>query len=190
MNSQVIDILSLEEQTTLLQIARETIGAVTHQQRPVMNKDYQHTVFNEKFGAFVTLHKNKQLRGCIGYVQAVKPLLETIMEMAEAAALRDPRFDPVEKHEVDDLEIEISVLTPMHRLSSIEEIHIGEHGLYIEKGYRRGLLLPQVATENEWDVETFLQHTCIKAGLKESAWKDQNADIFIFSAQIFTEPGK
>ncbi len=190
MNNQVIDILSLEEQNILLQIARDAIVAVTHQQRPILNDDLKHPVFKEKFGAFVTLHKNKHLRGCIGYVQAVKPLLETIIEMSEAAALRDPRFDPVEHHEVDDLEIEISVLTPMQRLNNIDEIHIGEHGLYIEKGYRRGLLLPQVASENEWNVEIFLQHTCIKAGLNKSAWKDQNADIYIFSAQIFNEPGK
>ena len=187
MKTKVIDILDSREQEILLQVARQTIQAVTMHKRPDLTMEFPYPNFSKKFGAFVTLHKHDQLRGCIGYVQAIKPLIETIIEMSEAAALRDPRFDPVESDEVEDLEIEISVLTPMQKISSIEEINPGEHGLYMEKGYHRGLLLPQVALENHWDVETFLQHTSIKAGLSQDAWKDINTDLYIFSAQIFHE---
>jgi hypothetical protein len=139
----------------------------------------------QKRGAFVTLHKGDSLRGCIGYIRAQKPLYQTIQEMAQAAAFQDSRFKPVTKEELKDISIEISVLTPLQKINRIEEIAVGTHGIYIVKDFHSGLLLPQVATENSWDRETFLRHTCTKAGLPEDAWRESNAEIYVFSADIF-----
>lgn len=140
---------------------------------------------NEKRGAFVSLHKHGQLRGCIGYVHGVKPLADTISDMAIAAAFQDPRFPPLTKNELADLDIEISVLTPMKQLSDISEIEVGKHGLMMIKGPYSGLLLPQVATQYNWDSLTFLSETCHKAGLPTEAWKDDDTEIYIFSADVF-----
>jgi AmmeMemoRadiSam system protein B/AmmeMemoRadiSam system protein A len=140
---------------------------------------------HEKRGAFVTLHKKGNLRGCIGYIRPQKPLHQTIREMALAAAFQDSRFKPVTKNELKDLEIEISVLTPLTKISSIDEIEVGKHGIFIMKDFHSGILLPQVATENNWDRETFLENTCTKAGLPDTAWKNKKTEIYIFSADIF-----
>lgn len=142
-------------------------------------------VLKESRGAFVTITKKGQLRGCVGYIEGRGPLHKTVEEMAEAAAFKDPRFAPVSEKEIPDLEFEISVLTPLRRLADISEIEVGKHGLYIKKGWYSGLLLPQVATEYGWNPQTFLEHTCQKAGLPENAWKDKSAEIYIFSADIF-----
>ena len=142
-------------------------------------------VLKEKRGAFVTLHNRENLRGCIGYIRAQKPLHQTISEMARAAAFQDSRFKPVTQGELGDLDIEISVLTPLKKVSDLEDITVGEHGIYIIKDHHSGLLLPQVATEQKWDRESFLKHTCTKAGLPEDAWKDKATEIYIFSADIF-----
>lgn len=142
-------------------------------------------ILKEKRGAFVTLKKKGELKGCIGYIKGVKPLYETVQEMAIQAAFHDPRFAPLEKDEWKDIDIEISVLSPLKIISSIDEIEVGTHGLYIEKGFHSGLLLPQVATENNWDRETFLGYTCWKAGLPEDAWKQKDTRIYIFSADVF-----
>jgi AmmeMemoRadiSam system protein A len=139
----------------------------------------------EKRGAFVTLHKGNTLRGCIGYIRAQKPLYQTIQEMAQAAAFQDARFKPVTRDELKDITIEISVLTPLQKIKRVEDIAVGTHGIYIVKDFHSGLLLPQVATENKWDRETFLRHTCTKAGLPEHAWRECDAEIYIFSADIF-----
>jgi len=143
------------------------------------------STLREKRGAFVTLHKGGNLRGCIGYIRAQKPLYQTIREMALAAAFQDSRFRPVTAEELKDLSIEISVLTPLKKISRIDEIEVGTHGIYIVKDFHSGLLLPQVATENKWDRETFIRHTCTKAGLPENAWQESDAEIYIFSADIF-----
>jgi AmmeMemoRadiSam system protein A len=127
------------------------------------------------------------LRGCIGYIEAVKPLMETIEEMALSAAFRDYRFSPVEQKEIDDLSIEISVLSPIHRTEDVSEIEVGRHGIIISGEGRRGLLLPQVAVEYGWDRDTFLSQTCVKAGLPADAWRSDNITIEIFSAEIFSE---
>jgi len=139
----------------------------------------------EKRGAFVSLHRKGQLRGCIGYVHAVKPLYQTIQDMAIAAAFQDPRFPPLQEDELGDLEIELSVLTPMREISDISEIEIGRHGLLLIQGNYSGLLLPQVATEYGWSRDEFLGHTCMKAGLPRTAWKDTETKIFVFSADVF-----
>jgi AmmeMemoRadiSam system protein B/AmmeMemoRadiSam system protein A len=142
-------------------------------------------LLKENRGAFVTINKKGQLRGCIGYIEGHGPLHKTIEEMAEAAAFRDPRFPPVREKELPELEIEISVLTPLRRITDVNEIEVGKHGIYIKKGWFSGLLLPQVATEYGWDRQTFLEHTCQKAGLPSSAWRDKDTEIYIFSADIF-----
>ena len=139
----------------------------------------------EKGGAFVTITKKGNLRGCIGYIREVLPIHQTVKEAAVQAAFHDPRFRPLSKDEWTDVEIEISVLTPMKKIKDVEEIEVGKHGLYIEKGYDSGLLLPQVATEYNWDRMTFLEQTCHKAGLPRDAWKGKGMNIYIFSADIF-----
>jgi AmmeMemoRadiSam system protein A len=138
-------------------------------------------------GAFVTIHKAGELRGCIGYIEPVKPMVETVREVAEKAALEDYRFQQVAAEEVSQLEIEISVMSPLESMNDPSEIQVGVHGLVIELGPARGLLLPQVATEHGWDRETFLSQTSRKAGLPMNAWKHPDAKIFIFSAEIFNE---
>ena len=134
-------------------------------------------------GAFTTLHLNGKLRGCIGYVVPTHSLYRTVAETARAAAFDDPRFSPVTADEAADLEIEISVLSPLRPIRP-EEIVVGRHGLVIRKGFRRGLLLPQVPVEWGWDRETFLAQTCKKAGLALDAW-EQGAEIQAFTAEVF-----
>ena len=142
-------------------------------------------LLEEKCGAFVTIKNRGALRGCIGYVRGYLPLHETVKQMAIQAAFNDPRFTPVTKDEWADCDFEISVLTPMKKIESVEEIEVGVHGLYMEKGVHSGLLLPQVATEQGWDREEFLEYTCYKAGLPKDAWKSKDIDIYIFSADVF-----
>lgn len=176
--------LSDEEKETLYKIAEAAIESRCLGEKYPEIKIASETL-KENRGAFVTLHKHGNLRGCIGYIRAQKPLHETIREMALAAAFQDNRFKPVTKGELKDLEIEISVLTPLRKLDSIDEIEVGTHGIYIIKGFHSGLLLPQVATEYGWDRKTFLEHTCTKAGLPTDAWKEKDTEIYIFSADIF-----
>ena len=178
--------LSDEDKKLLLEIARVTIEKRVKGE-DVPKFDVTSEVLEENRGAFVTINKRGQLRGCIGYIEPIKPLHETVREMAESAALKDPRFSPVTENELKDLEIEISALTPLRKIDDIREIEVGLHGIYIKKGYSSGLLLPQVATEYGWDRNTFLEHTCMKAGLPTDAWREKDTEIFIFSADIFSE---
>jgi len=137
--------------------------------------------------AFVTLHKNGLLRGCVGTVRAARPLYKTVMEAAVAAALRDPRFPPVQPGELSDLTLEISALSPCCPVQP-EEIQVGIHGLLITRDRACGLLLPQVAVEHQWNRERFLEETCKKAGLPPDAWR-QGATIEAFTAEVFpSEP--
>jgi len=138
-------------------------------------------------GAFVSLHKKGKLRGCIGRFEADEPLYQTVIGMAYAASQNDPRFSAITEEEVDDTDIEISVLTPMRRIEDASEIEIGRHGIYLIKGARRGTLLPQVATQYGWDRETFLEQTCVKAGLPKTAWKDDDTEMYIYDAIVFGE---
>jgi len=178
--------LNHDEKIYLLSLARTTISHYLETQKlpstlPVSDK------LREKFGVFVTLHKNGQLRGCIGYIEGIAPLYQAVMEMAKSAAFNDPRFNPVVKKEIPDLEIEISVLSPLKKVKDVKEIQVGKHGIIIQQGFQRGLLLPQVATEWGWNREEFLEQTCHKAGLPADAWKDTSSEIYIFSAEIFSE---
>jgi hypothetical protein len=176
--------LTSEEKQELHRIARTTIEKLVLGEAPPRFTPLTPTL-TERRGAFVTIKKQGQLRGCIGYIQALKPLYVTIEEMAEAAAFKDPRFPPIAADELDDIDIEISALTPLNQIDNIEEIQVGRHGIYIKQGLRSGLLLPQVATENHWDRLTFLQHTCRKAGLPSNAWQEKDTELYIFSADIF-----
>jgi AmmeMemoRadiSam system protein B/AmmeMemoRadiSam system protein A len=176
--------LNEEEKKTLHHIAKTVIENKA-KGKPVPDFKVESSILKENRGAFVTIHKKGQLRGCIGYIEGHGPLHHTIQEMAEAAAFRDPRFSPVKEKELSELDIEISVLTPLRRIKDVNEIQVGTHGIYIKKGWCSGLLLPQVATEYRWDRQTFLEHTCQKAGLPSAAWKEKDIEIYIFSADIF-----
>ncbi len=176
--------LSEEDKKILHQIARTVIENKV-KGKPVPEFKVDSPTLKENRGAFVSIHKRGQLRGCIGYIEGHGPLYKTVEEMAEAAAFRDPRFSPVTEKELPELDIEISVLTPLKKITDISEIQVGKHGIYIKKGWFSGLLLPQVATEYGWDRQTFLEHTCQKAGLPSNAWKDKDTEIYIFSADIF-----
>jgi MEMO1 family protein len=178
--------LTEQERQALLTLARRTIESrLNDADSPELADDYEK--LREKRGAFETLKKYGQLGGCIGYIEAVSPLSMTIKQMAVAAAFHDPRFKPIHQSELNDLTLEISVLSPLREITDINEIEVGRHGLYIVKGVYSGLLLPQVATEYRWDRMTFLRETCRKAGLPPKAWQEKDVQIFIFSAEVFGE---
>ena len=176
--------LNAEEKALLHRIARDSIEAkLLGKKAP--NLDHLPAGLKENRGAFVTLKKHGELRGCIGRLAADRPLGEVVAEMALAAAFQDPRFNPLRADESKDLEIEISVLTPFKRITSVDEIQVGKHGLLMRRGASSGLLLPQVATDYGWDRTTFLEHTCQKAGLPKDGWKDKATEIYTFSADVF-----
>lgn len=137
--------------------------------------------------AFVTLHRRGALRGCIGHLQTDRALASVVAQCAAAAAVEDPRFPPVAADELPDLDIELSVLGPLEPVSRLDEITVGRHGLVVERGWHRGLLLPQVAAEWKWDAKTFVAHTCQKAGLPRDAWPEGGARLFRFEAEVFGE---
>lgn len=178
--------LSDKDKVFLLSLVRDVIKSETEGKKAVI-KSYTSPVFDESRGGFVTLKIKGKLRGCIGYIEAIKPLITTIEEMARAAAFNDYRFPPVTAGEVKDLQIEISILSPIESIDDPSVIEVGKHGIIITRGPNRGLLLPQVATEWDWDRETFLRQTCMKAGLPEDAWEQPGTRIEIFSAEIFSE---
>jgi len=151
-------------------------------------------IFNKESGAFVTLktYPAHELRGCIGYIEGVKPLGETIEDVAVSAATRDPRFPPVGTAEMGSLAVEVSLLTPLELVPAkggalVDEVTVGVHGLVVERGMARGVLLPQVPVEQRWEVSAFLSHTCMKAGLSPGAWLEPNIIFYRFSAEVFEE---
>ena len=155
--------LDREQRNTLLQVAREAVEAAAKNMPYVPSAD--DPVLQRPGAAFVTLRKRGQLRGCIGTVAAKEPLRQNVAKMARAAAREDPRFDRVHLTELPDITIDISILGPAEKVTDVNEIEVGTHGLIIEQGSNRGLLLPQVPVEWGWDREQFLDHTCLKAGL-------------------------
>lgn len=178
--------LSTNEQKELLRIARKSLNSyLTKGEVPKVKIDKGPLV--ERRGVFVTLNKNGNLRGCIGYIQPHKPLAEAVQDMVIAAAVRDTRFPKVTKDELKDIDIEISALSRLERVYDVDEIEIGRDGLYIIKGAHSGLLLPQVATDQGWGREEFLENVCYKARLPKDAWKDKEAVLYRFSADIFHE---
>lgn len=180
--------LNKEQQTALLGLARKTIANTLHVNAPDIDAEtLSEEVFNQNCGAFVTVHKNGALRGCIGYITGIKPIAQAVQELALSAAFHDPRFKPLSAAEYPAIDLEISVLSPIEEVKSIDDIETGRDGLIISKDYNRGLLLPQVAEEYGWDKQTFLEQTCVKAGLHRDAWKDPEAKIEKFTAQVFGE---
>ncbi len=180
--------LNEDEQRCLLSVARQAIRANLHRQSldlDAVAAQLPSMRLREVGAAFVSLHCQGRLRGCVGYVTARKPLYETVAEAASAAAFHDLRFSPLREDEFAELEIEISVLSPFFTIAS-EDVRAGEHGLMVSLGFHRGLLLPQVATEYGWDRHRFLEETCAKAGLEPDAWK-KGAKIEAFTACVFSE---
>ncbi|MGD9497149.1 MAG: AmmeMemoRadiSam system protein A [Armatimonadota bacterium] len=178
--------LSKSQQQRLLKLARDTIRQwVGERTLPELPTD--DPCFEEPRAVFVTLHKHGQLRGCIGTLEAREPLAAAVRSSAVSAATQDPRFPPVSPDEVDELEIEISVLSPLHRIRSIDEIEIGKHGVVVSDALRRGVFLPQVAVEQGWDCPTMLNYLCAhKAGLPANAWR-HGAQLYTFTCQVFSE---
>lgn len=177
--------LSEKDRTQLLEIVRLTLEEFL-KRGCIPTVDVDSPGLLEEKGAFVTIKEDHHLRGCIGTLTAKEPLYRTVMEMAVAAAVEDPRFSPMKPSELDQVTIEISVLSPLKRISSPDQIQVGVHGLYIVKGCNRGVLLPQVAVEQGWDRNTFLIHTCRKAWLDDDDWKEE-AEIYTFTAQVISE---
>jgi hypothetical protein len=178
-------VLSDEEKHLLKEIALQSIKDSLDGKpiaQPSLNSQFDN--LNSKCGAFVSLHKHGRLRGCIGHFGEDVPLHEIVAEMARAAAFEDPRFSPVRREELEDIDIEISVLTPMRRIQSLDEFELHRHGIYIRKGYRSGTFLPQVADEVNWTKEEFVGHCSQdKAGLGWDGWKD--AELYVYEAIVF-----
>ncbi len=175
----------------LVEVAKNAISTYLETgRRPFIPEDCPEEL-KEELGVFVTLNKKHRLRGCIGYPEPVKSLIESTIDVAIAAAFDDPRFPELKKEEYNDLEFEVTVLTQpelieiAHPDQYLKEIEIGRDGLIIQKGYARGLLLPQVAPENGFSVEEFLDHTCMKAGISADSWMDESCDVYKFQGQIF-----
>ena len=179
--------LTAKEKQELLSVARKSAETAVRERKQYIPPAGSPTLTQDR-GAFVTISKNGELRGCIGYIAPVEPLISTVRDVAGYAALRDPRFPPVAPAELAQLQYEVSVLSPVRRVTDIKQIQVGQHGLLMKKGDREGVLLPQVPVEQGWDRKTFLEETARKAGLPASAWKDEDTDIFMFTAVVFGEP--
>lgn len=177
---------SESDRRRLLQIAREAIVAHVNRTAPSVAELAASDSLHRPGAAFVTIHHRSELRGCIGHLEPDELLPQVVTDCAVAACSTDPRFSPVTPDEVGRLAIEISLLGPLEPIASIDDIEIGRHGLMVEKGWQRGLLLPQVATEWHWDRQTFLVQTCRKAGLPHDAWK-HDAKLWRFEAEVFGE---
>jgi AmmeMemoRadiSam system protein A len=182
-----IAMLSKEERQKLLVIARNSIQTYLKTGKKLELAEADPVLIKE-MGAFVTLHKHGELRGCIGNLIGQQPLYLTVRDMAVEAAVGDPRFSPVTLEELKDIEIEISALSPLKRIESADEIKMGIHGVLLRRGFNSGVFLPQVATETGWSKEEFLSQLCSqKAGLPPLAWKDKSTEIYIFTAEVFSE---
>jgi AmmeMemoRadiSam system protein A len=177
--------LTEKDKLTLLKIARTTIESYIRS-RAIPAFEISSPALLERRGAFVTIHKGWHLRGCIGVFNSEKLLYETVLEMAVAAATQDPRFPPVDASEIPEIVVEISALTALKVIDDVSKIEVGRHGLYIVKGLHSGVLLPQVAVEHGFDRDTFLDQTCLKAGLPQRSWRE-GAEIHVFEAEIFNE---
>jgi len=170
------------QKQTLLSLARASIQAHLGGTNVVLPDD---PALQKKRGIFVSLHKAGQLRGCIGYIKPYKSIVQSVAEMAVAAAFNDPRFPALRVEELDLLEIEISILSELLPIQGPQDVEIGRDGLYIAHPWGSGLLLPQVATEWHWNPDTFVREVCRKAGLSPDAWRDAQAQLYRFEAEVF-----
>jgi uncharacterized protein (TIGR00296 family) len=177
----------------LVRLARKTIKTYISEGKLLTAPEDVPAYMNENMGVFVTLNKDENLRGCIGYPEPIKPLINALMDVAIGAATNDPRFSPVQDYELGEIEIEVSVLTTPQLIEVknpaeyLEKIEIGRDGLIIERGMYRGLLLPQVPVDWDWDQEEFLANTCMKAGMSMDCWLEEDVKIYSFQSQIFEE---
>jgi len=183
--AQSLDEIAGKDRCFLLALARATIIARLSGEA-LTSPIPESAILLQTRGAFVTLKIEHRLRGCIGHVVGVAPLWRAVRDNALAAAFDDPRFPPLALDELPKVRIEISALTPL-RPSAAEDVVVGRHGILVERGSSRGLLLPQVAVEYGWDLETFLDHTCRKAGLQAGCWRHPDTAISTFSAEVFGE---
>lgn len=180
-------ILNEQDKKEVLSLARQTI-LQTLQNNRLTAPSVSNPKFSSKAAVFVTLWKKYQLRGCVGQTQAVYPLNEAIVAAACNAAFGDTRFMPVEEKELKDINIEISILSPLEKIDNIDKIKLGTHGVYVRRDHSAGIFLPEVATQNGWTKEEFLNHLCReKAGLPPQAWKDPATELYIFTATVFSE---
>ena len=176
-----------EQKKTLLKVARDTVEAVIRQQK-ITSPESDDPELNAQCGCFVTLKNRNRLRGCIGQFTSDSPLIELVAEMARASATGDPRFfsDPITVGELEKLDVEISVLSPLKKISNPLSLRLGIDGIYIRRGRASGCFLPQVATETGWSKEEFLSYCCAhKAGLADDAWKDPKTQVYLFTAEAF-----
>jgi AmmeMemoRadiSam system protein A len=178
--------LADREKQLLLELARRALVAGVEKCEPIQDFP-DDKILRQPGGAFVTLHRRGRLRGCVGQLPSKDPLVEVVAHCARAAALEDPRFKPVPAEELAEIAIELSILSPLDAVT-LEKIEAGKHGLVVSRGWRRGVLLPQVATQFRWQAERFLEETCLKAGLEREAWKDPHTRIQAFTAEVFAEP--
>ncbi|HXH24595.1 MAG TPA: AmmeMemoRadiSam system protein A [Vicinamibacterales bacterium] len=177
--------LTVDEQAELLELARRALRArVLGETSPAL--DRLDGGLAAPCGAFVSLHRGDELRGCLGRLTPDWPLARVVAHLAAIVADSDPRFGPVGPDELDELDIEISVLTPEREIASIDEIDIGRHGVVVERGRARGVLLPQVAVEHGWDAQAFVEQACLKAGLPADGWR-RGARVYVFEAAVFNE---
>lgn len=179
--------LTKEEKQFLLKTARQSIKSL-FTEVDVVKPDYEkYPVMKENAGAFVTLTINSRLRGCIGYIISENHLYQTVCDAAKQAATQDPRFPPLSENELDNLDMEISVLSQPFKMNGYDDIEIGKHGLIVDEMDRRGLLLPQVPVEHNMNKEEYLTAICQKAGLPKFLWKEKTLNLDLFTAIIFSE---
>jgi len=181
--------LSQEDRTQLVTLARQAVAAAV-QDQPLPQPAAMEGVLGEKRGCFVTLTNRRRLRGCIGTFEPTHPLGEMIVRMASAAACEDPRFfnDPITAAELPNLDVEVSVLSPLTETDQPEDLRVGVDGIYIVAGSRSGCFLPEVATDQGWDAEEFLSYCCTsKAHLPPDAWRDPNVTVYLFTSEKFSE---
>ena len=180
--------LDAKEEQALMTIARKSVESAVREGKLYECSAGGLEALTRDRGAFVTLKEKGDLRGCIGYIAPLKPLCQTVRDVAAYAALRDPRFKPVAAAELNELEYEISVISPLRRVTDWKQIQVGHDGLLVTKAGQEGVLLPQVASEQRWDRTTFLDQTCLKAGLPPRCWQDEDTDVFLFTALVFGRP--
>ncbi len=179
--------LPFESRRRLLEFARFALEGVIYGTKGQLGRVDDPYLLSSEYGSFVTLHKRTELRGCVGTCFPTSPLHETVAEMTQAAATQDHRFSPITKDEIHEIRIDISVLSHLEQAPEPLSLIVGEHGIYVAQGDKRGVLLPQVATEYGWDVRTFLCQVCLKADLPQDAWRSKDTQVSSFTSLIIEE---
>ena len=179
--------LPADSQKRLLQIARQTLTEFVRGRARAVSQPEDPYLQADVYGAFVSLYKGEELRGCVGNCTPRRPLYETVIDVTEAAASRDSRVAPIVEFELDEIRLDITVISPLEKIAQPLDLEVGKHGLFIARAGKRGVLLPQVAREHGWDRETFLAQTCVKAGLPKDAWLSADTEVSTFTALIIEE---